>query len=91
MPPEVSFNGVKIEVFKHESALKKIFEHRPMQAKKLSSRESELVTLIKQGFTTKEIAGQLSISHNTVRNIKSKLFEKYSVNNAIELINITGR
>lgn len=84
------FSGVIMEIFKQEATLQKILEHKPSQAKKLSSRESELVTLIKQGLTTKEIAGQLSISRNTVRNIKSKLFEKYSVNNAIELLNKTG-
>lgn len=90
MPSESVFGGVKMEIFKQEDVLQKIIELKPSQAKKLTGRESELVTLIKQGLTTKEIAGQLSISHNTVRNIKSKLFEKYNVNNAIELLNMAG-
>lgn len=91
MPAETVFPGVKIEVFKQEETLKKISEYKPAAAtKKLSGRESELVTLIKKGLTTKEIAWQLSISHNTVRNIKSKLFQKYSVNNTIELLNAAG-
>ncbi len=89
-PAETVFNGVKMEIFKQDGTLQKILEHKPSQAKKLTGRESELVTLIKQGLTTKEIAWQLSISHNTVRNIKSKLFEKFSVNNTVELLNMTA-
>ena len=90
MPSESVFSGVKMEIFKQENTLQKILEHKPSQAKKLTGRESELVTLIKQGLTTKEIAWQLSISHNTVRNIKSKMFEKFSVNNTVELLNMAG-
>jgi DNA-binding CsgD family transcriptional regulator len=88
---DVQFTGVKIELFKQDTCMEKIGEYKPLAAKsKLSAREADLVRLIKKGLTTKEIAGQLSISHNTVRNIKSKLFEKYSVNNTIELLNMTG-
>ena len=91
MPDEAVFSGVKIEIYKNEDSLKKIVEYKPSAARnKLSNRENDLVGLIKKGLTTKEIASQLSISHNTVRNIKSKLFEKYSVNNTIELLNMTG-
>lgn len=89
---ERAFSGVKAEVFRQEEgALKKIKEYKPSAERNaLSKREGELITLIKQGLSTKEIAYYLGISHNTVRNIKSKLFEKYSVNNAIELLNITA-
>jgi DNA-binding CsgD family transcriptional regulator len=88
---EKSFGGVKAEVFKQEQALTKITEYKPSAERNaLSKREGELVTLIKQGLSTKEIAWYLKISHNTVRNIKSKLFEKYNVNNTIELLNMTA-
>jgi DNA-binding CsgD family transcriptional regulator len=88
---EKAFGGVKAEVFKQEQSFKKIAEYKPLAERNtLSKREGELVTLIKQGLSTKEIAWYLKISHNTVRNIKSKLFEKYNVNNAIELINVTA-
>jgi len=91
MPDEAVFSGVKIEIYKDGNSLKKIVEHKPSAARnKLSNRENDLVGLIKKGLTTKEIADHLSISHNTVRNIKSKLFEKYSVNNTIELLNMAG-
>jgi DNA-binding CsgD family transcriptional regulator len=68
----------------------KITEFKPSAGSNLTSRESELVTLIKQGLSTKEIAWYLNISHHTVRNIKSRLFEKFNVNNSIELLNMTA-
>ena len=88
---ERSFTGVKAEVFKLDITVSKIQEYKPSASRNpLSKREKELVTLIKQGLSTKEIAWSLNISHNTVRNIKSKLFEKYNVSNSIELLNMTG-
>jgi DNA-binding CsgD family transcriptional regulator len=88
---ESAFKGVKAELFKQEHTLRKIKEFKPgTQNNSLSKRESELVHLIRQGLSTKEVAWYLKISHNTVRNIKSKLFEKYRVNNTIELLNITS-
>lgn len=90
MPVDTVFSGVKLEIFLQENTLRKILEHKPSLTKKLSGRESELIALLKQGLTTKQIAWQLGISHNTARNIKSKLFEKFNVNNAIELLNMVG-
>jgi DNA-binding CsgD family transcriptional regulator/PAS domain-containing protein len=88
---EKPFTGVKLEIFRHDQVMKKIKEYKPASFRNsLSKREMELVTLIKQGFSGKEIAGQLNISHNTVRNIKSKMFEKYRVSNTIELLNVAG-
>lgn len=88
---EKAFNGVKTELFKQEDVLRKIKEYRPSAEQlSLSKREGELVTLIRQGLSTKEIAWYLKISHHTVRNIKSKLFEKYNVNNTVELLNMTA-
>ena len=87
---ERPFNGVKVELYKQDQELSKIREYKPSAARTaLSKREQELVILIRQGLSTKEIAWHLKISHNTVRNIKSKLFEKYNVNNSIELLNMT--
>jgi len=86
-----NFTGVRVDIFKQEEILFKIKEFKPSAEKStLSRREGELVTLIKQGLSTKEIAWYLKISHNTVRNIKSKLFEKYKVNNTVELLNMTA-
>lgn len=88
---EKTFAGVKVEIFRQGQTLEKIEELKPSANRlTLSKREKELVTLIKQGLSTKEIAWHLNISHNTVRNIKSKMFEKFKVSNSIELLNIAG-
>ena len=88
---ERKFSGVKVEIFRQEGSMQKIDEFKPSaEHSHLTKRESELVTLIKQGLSTKEIAWHLNISHHTVRNIKSKLFEKYKVSNTIELLNLTA-
>lgn len=85
------FNGVRIELYKQEGQLKKITEYKPSAFRALlSKREQELVSLIRQGLSTKEIGCYLNISPHTVRNIKSKLFEKYGVSNSIELLNMTA-
>jgi len=85
------FTGMKIEIYRQGPGMQKLGEYKPAASRnKLSAREADLVRLIKKGLTTKEIAWQLSISHHTVRNIKSRMFEKYNVNNTIELLNITG-
>lgn len=87
---EKTFTGVKVELFRQEQMLVKIKEYKPAaERNSLSRREKDLVNLIKQGLSTKEIAWHLNISHNTVRNIKSKMFEKYNVSSSIELLNLT--
>jgi DNA-binding CsgD family transcriptional regulator len=87
---EKNFDGVKVQLFRQDQTMHKIKEYRPATKRgPLTRREGELVTLIKQGLSAKEIAWHLNISPNTVRNIKSKLFEKYKVNNTIELLNMT--
>jgi DNA-binding CsgD family transcriptional regulator len=89
---EKPFTGVKVELFRQNETLTKLHEFRPSsQRQLLSNREKDLVKLIGQGLSTKEIAWQLNISHNTVRNIKSRLFEKFNVNNSIELLNMAAR
>jgi len=88
---EKPFSGVKVEMFRQEQSLVKISDYKPSAERSiLTKREGELVNLMKQGLSTKEIAWYLNISHNTVRNIKSRLFEKYNVKNMIELLNMTA-
>jgi DNA-binding CsgD family transcriptional regulator len=85
---ETIFTGVKLEVYKQDISQEKLTEFRPAtQHVRLSKRETELVALIRKGLRTKEIADHLKISHHTVRNIRQRMFEKYNVNNSIELLN----
>jgi len=89
---ERPFTGVKVEIFEQGQTLNKIREYKPSaEYTALSKREGQLVMLIRQGLSTKEIAVYLNISPNTARNIKSRLFEKYRVSNSIELLNATAQ
>jgi DNA-binding CsgD family transcriptional regulator len=50
----------------------------------LSSREKEILQLIKNGHRSKDIAGKLSISINTVSRHRQNIFQKLNVTNAME-------
>ena len=54
----------------------------------ITSRELEVIKLIKQGLTNKEIASYLSISVNTVNNHIANIFSKTDVRSRIDLLNL---
>lgn len=86
---ELIFSGVQLSVYRQAEGLIKIAEYKPTAENlKLSKREQDIVSLIRHGLTNKEIAYRLNISHNTSRNIRSRLFEKFRVNNVVELLNV---
>lgn len=58
----------------------------PSEAAALSERELEVVRLSCQGFLSKEIADQLSISKKTVDNHKAAIYQKLAVKNNTELL-----
>jgi len=51
----------------------------------LSEREQEVVGLVAQGFRNKEIAEQLGISEQTVKNHLHNIFDKLGVSDRLEL------
>jgi DNA-binding CsgD family transcriptional regulator len=83
---EATFTGVKLAIYKDHKRIRE-FHPSAEPALQLSKRENELIPLMRQGLSTKEIAARLGISPHTVRNMRQKLFEKFQVNNAIELLN----
>jgi DNA-binding NarL/FixJ family response regulator len=60
-------------------------EMEPLEA--LSNRENEILQLLAKGLLYKEIADQLSIATNTVRQHIHKIYEKLHVQNRTEAIN----
>jgi len=52
----------------------------------LTERESQVLSLISEGKTTKEIASELYLSPGTVRNYISTILDKLGVGNRIEAI-----
>lgn len=55
-------------------------------ASPITQREVEIIQLLKEGLSSKEIAGRLFISTNTVRNHRSNLFKKTNARNVVELL-----
>lgn len=55
-------------------------------AGKLSKRELDIATLVARGYTNKEIATLLSISHKTVTNHLYHMYRKLGVGNRVELL-----
>ncbi len=51
----------------------------------LSPREREILTIIAEGFSNKEIAAHLQLSEGTVRNYISKMFEKTGARDRTQL------
>ncbi|SET53536.1 two component transcriptional regulator, LuxR family [Oceanobacillus limi] len=56
------------------------------QESPLTDREEQVIKLISEGKTTKEIAKQLFLSNGTVRNYVSTILDKLGVSNRIEAI-----
>jgi DNA-binding NarL/FixJ family response regulator len=52
----------------------------------LTEREREIICLVKQGLSNKDIAHQLSISDSTVRHHMSNIFDKVGVSNRQKLL-----
>ena len=51
---------------------------------KLSPREKELIMLLKQGKSRKEIAEAMCVTMNTVDNTIKQIFEKLDVDNSMQ-------
>lgn len=54
-------------------------------AQLLTQREQDVVGLVAQGFTNRDIAQQLTLSEHTVRNYLFRIFNKLGTSNRLEL------
>ena len=63
-------------------------ELRPYRA--LTRREREIVSLLGDGLTSKEIALKLDLSHRTVEVYRAKLLKKFGVSNTSALFQALG-
>jgi DNA-binding NarL/FixJ family response regulator len=57
----------------------------------LSSREREVLRLVAEGLTSREIASRLFLSANTVERHRANLMEKLGVHNRVELVKLAVR
>ena len=54
--------------------------------KPVTAREREILELISEGFSTREIAGRLFVSEETIKSHRRHLFSKLSAKNSPHLI-----
>ncbi|MGM0943816.1 MAG: response regulator [Bacteroidota bacterium] len=54
---------------------------------KLSRREVQIISLIKDGLTNKEIAQKLGLSQNTIETHRKNIHQKLGVSTRVELVN----
>ena len=66
-------------------------QRRSPEVEALSDREREVLVALSQGQQYKEIAANLGISINTVRNYIRAIYDKLHVNTRTEAINKLGR
>ena len=64
----------------------KASDARQIEAKALSDREKQVVSLICCGLKNKDIAGKLFITETTVRHHLTSIFEKLGTKNRLELV-----
>ena len=57
----------------------------------LTSREQEILRLLAEGISVKEIAEKLSISPKTVENHRSNIMSKLELNSVVELVRYAAR
>lgn len=60
------------------------------QTSKLSKRETEVCSLVKEGFSDDEIAKRLSVSLHTVRSHLKNIYQKMQVQNKMKLVSLLG-
>lgn len=66
-------------------------DQEPGSALRLSPRETEILGLIADGLTNREIAETLFLSEQTVKNLLSSLFHKLGVHNRTEAVSMALR
>lgn len=79
-------NDLVAAVLRKNVREKKAGQRPSFAAADLTDREKEIVILVCQELTNKEIGQKLSLSENTVRNHRVNIMEKVGVNNMVGLV-----
>ncbi|MGM0437002.1 MAG: response regulator [Bacillota bacterium] len=79
-------NGNKVFPAKIEEKVDEQLEHEESELEKLSNRENEVLGLLAQGMSNRDIAEELYISEKTVKNHVSSILRKFSVNDRTQAV-----
>lgn len=76
--------GYVLEAFSSE--LPSQWAERPTGSHLISKRERDVIRLVVDGLSNREIAKELSLSEHTVKNYVFRVFDKVGVSNRVELV-----
>ncbi len=85
-PSDDLANAIRTIVDGHRVYAHELIDQDYLNENPLTNREIEVIELIAQGKSTKQISEELSITSGTVRNYVSIILEKLNVSNRIEAI-----
>jgi DNA-binding CsgD family transcriptional regulator len=92
-PDQTDFPGIRSQIFNYKTgevvALTPAPGHEDHVS--LSSREKQVLQLVKDGLLSKEISEKLSISVHTVNTHRQRIMEKLGANNSLEAIAYASR
>ena len=93
-PNQVISEGVNSQVLNFKTG--EVFslvedENTRTEEIQLTKRESEVLSLIKKGFLSKEISEMLSISLHTVNTHRQRILKKLNANNSMEAVQYASR
>lgn len=60
--------------------------NKNLEKSELTKREHEVLVMVSKGYTAKEIAGMLNLSHHTVKEYISNIYKKLSVHNKMQAV-----
>lgn len=81
-------------ILSDEFASDVISAHRNQQStpfRSLTKRETEVLQLVVEGYTSKDVAEKLCLSPRTVDHHRSKLLKKFNLRNSADLVNFAVR
>ena len=61
-------------------------QNRNLEKSELTKREHEVLVMVSKGYTAKEIAEMLNLSHHTVKEYISNIYKKLSVHNKMQAV-----
>lgn len=61
-------------------------QNRDFKQSELTKREHEVLVMVSKGYTAKEIANMLNLSHHTIKEYISNIYKKLSVHNKMQAV-----
>lgn len=78
--------GIDVRILNNHTGESRALELTERRTRVLTDREKEVLTLIRDGLPSKQIADELDISIHTVNRHRQNILEKLSVGNSVEAV-----